>query len=431
MLKHWWNLFVRLTVVAGVLLGFVFLAECVRLFDLFYRVHPAVGFTFAGLLLAGIFVLFIYLWRGLRAYPRVLVPPSLPELPAASHMEMRRYCHYLTEYLNRLAENPRLEGEPAKMAREGVAYIQDVLGAHPLNDDLVRTIQKTEKETVAPLLRQLDEQASHEVRRSVRDIMLAVTLSPYPSADIFIVLYRNLTMAFRVLRIYKSRPTPREEWRILCDILAVVATVNFLNISRRLIESLFSQVPLIGRFIDDIGQGLGAGLLTSVAGHATMDRCAAFRGWNNDEEIRSLRSRMGNFLVDVKDLFTKDLLPELKDPIRSTVPPNEANQPGFWDTITRGVAAAIDMTAKTVDFLVIQPATASVQTVAAGVHSVTSATSIDQSGGNVNSDPIPRNHHRHKRNHTHHRSSSGRFGQVLKTFNQRIKYSLLGCSLNK
>lgn len=409
MLKQLWNLLVRLVIVAGVLLGFVFLAECLRLFVLFYRIHPAIGFAFAGIFFAGILALFIYLWSGLRAYPRVLVPPSMPELPAASHAEMRRYSKYLIGYLGRLAENPNLDGESAKAARECVAYIQDVLSAHPLNDDLVRTITKTEEEMIGPLLGRLDEKASQEVRRSVRDVMLAVTLSPYPSADIFIVLYRNFTMAFRVMRIYKSRPTPREEWRILRDILAVVATVNFLNISRKLIESLFSQVPVIGRVIDDIGQGLGAGLLTSVAGHATMDRCAAFRGWNSEEEVQSLGARMGNFLTDVKNLFTKDLMPELKGPIRSSVSPDEANQPGFWDTITRGVASAIDMTAKTVGFFVIKPATAGVQTVAAGVQNV----------ANASSNTV-------WRRHRHHRPAQGGLGRVLKTFGQRIKYAFFG-----
>ena len=232
MLKQIWNLLVRLAVVAGVLLSFIFLAECLRLFFLLYQIHPAAGFAFAGALLIGILALLIYLWRGLRACPRVLVPPPMPELAAASHAEMRRYCKYLVEYLDRLAENPNLDAEAVKAAQDRIAYIEDVLGAHPLNDDLVRTIAKTEEETIGPLLRHLDEKASQEVRRSVRDVMLAVTLSPYPSADIFIVLYRDLAMAFRVMRIYKSRPTPREEWRILRDILAVVATVNFLNISR-------------------------------------------------------------------------------------------------------------------------------------------------------------------------------------------------------
>jgi hypothetical protein len=373
MWKQIWSLFVRLAVVAGVLLGFVFFAECLRLFLFFHRIHPAAGFAFAGILLIGILALFIYLWKGLRAYPRVLVPPPMPELPKASHAEMREYCEYLIEYLDRLAENRNLDGEFVKVAGDRARDIQDALGAHPLNDDLVRTIAKTEEETIGPLLSRLDEKASQEVRRSVRDVMLAVTLSPYPSVDILIVLYRSFKMVFRVMRIYKSRPALREEWLILRDILVVVATVNFLNISRKLLESLFSQVPVIGRVIDDIGQGLGAGLLTSVSGHAAMDRCAAFRGWNNEEEVRSLGARMTNFLADVKDLFTKDLMPELKGRIRSVVSPNEADRPGFWDTITRGVASAIDMTAKTVDFLIVQPATAGVQTVAAGMQSMAGA----------------------------------------------------------
>ncbi len=420
MLKQLWSLVVRLTVVAGVLLGFIFLSECLRLFVLFYRIHPVAAYAFAGLILAGLLVLLVYLWRGLRACPRVLVPPPMPELPSASHAEMRRYCKYLIAYLTRMAENPNLEGEPAKAAQDCIAYIEDVLGAHPLNDDLVRTINKAEQEMIGPLLNRLDEQASHEVRRCVRDVMLAVTLSPYPSADIFIVLYRNVTMAFRIVRIYRSRPSPREEWRILRDILAVVATVNFLNISRKLIESLFSQVPVIGRVIDDIGQGLGAGLLTSVAGHAAMDRCGAFRGWNREEEVRSLGTRMANFLTDVKDLFTKDLMPELKGPIRSAVPADAANQPGFWDTVTSGVEAAVDMTAKAAGFLVVKPVTAGVQTVAAGVQGVANAGArIGRSVVDTGSDVV----RRHRRRH---RSSHGSFSRTLKTFGQRVKYMLFG-----
>ena len=78
----------------------------------------------------------------------------MPELPKASHAEMRRYCDYLIEYLDRLAENRNLDGESVKMAQDRVLNIEDVLGAHPLNDDLVRTIAKTEEETIGPLLSQ-------------------------------------------------------------------------------------------------------------------------------------------------------------------------------------------------------------------------------------------------------------------------------------
>ena len=69
---------------------------------------------------------------------------------------------------------------------------------------------------------------------------------------------------------------------ILRDVLRVLITVNFLYIGRNLVENLFANVPLLGRVVDDMGQGLGAGLFTSAAGHAAIERCAAFRGWDKE-----------------------------------------------------------------------------------------------------------------------------------------------------
>jgi len=44
----------------------------------------------------------------------------------------------------------------------------------------------------------LDEQAERIVRECVRDVMLAVVLSPYRSADLLIVLYRNGRMVLEL-----------------------------------------------------------------------------------------------------------------------------------------------------------------------------------------------------------------------------------------
>ncbi len=45
------------------------------------------------------------------------------------------------------------------------------------------------------------------------------------------------------------------------DIINIIATVNYINMGKNLIEHLGSKVPGIGRFIDDIAQGIGAGFL--------------------------------------------------------------------------------------------------------------------------------------------------------------------------
>ena len=60
-----------------------------------------------------------------------------------------------------------------------------------------------------------------------------------------------------------------------------------------------------------IAQGIGAGFMTSVAGHAAMDRCRAFKGWNKQEAKNNLRNRANSFYADVKNMFKRDILPVL------------------------------------------------------------------------------------------------------------------------
>ena len=81
----------------------------------------------------------------------------------------------------------------------------------------------------------------------MRDVMLAVTLSPYKSADLLVVVYRNFVMVGRIIRIYNARPSVAGQMRVFSDIFSVVATVNYLNMGRNLIEALASHVPGIGQ----------------------------------------------------------------------------------------------------------------------------------------------------------------------------------------
>ncbi|MHC5083331.1 MAG: DUF697 domain-containing protein [Planctomycetota bacterium] len=141
----------------------------------------------------------------------------------------------------------------------------------------------------------------------MRDIMVGVTLSPYKSADLLIVLYRNLMMLVRIVKVYRVRPALSEQIAIFSDIINVIATVNYINMGKNLIEGLGSKVPGIGRFIDDIAQGIGAGFMTTITGHAAMDRCRAFKGYNTEEAKRHLLSHVGDFYTDVKDMFFKDV----------------------------------------------------------------------------------------------------------------------------
>ncbi|MEM7391435.1 MAG: hypothetical protein AAF492_03725, partial [Verrucomicrobiota bacterium] len=90
---------------------------------------------------------------------------------------------------------------------------------------------------------------------------------------------------------------------------------------------------------------------------------AAYQGLDRELAAETMTARTRKFLEDVRDIFIKDVFPDLKLKIR-TVSPDKADDPGFWDSVVNGVSSAIDSTSKLVETLVIKPAVSSVQTVA-------------------------------------------------------------------
>lgn len=414
MFKEAWKVFCRFCFLAGLLLSFAAVVELFRVFIFFYRIDPLWGWVFAAVTAAFFLGLVVYAKLLLSNYPRVLRPPYLPLLKEAGYKDLCRYSEYLMAYLARLAENAQLESDQVQAARSQIEAIGEALRAHPLKDDLRRTITETEEDVMAPLLLHLNDLSNKEVRRSVRDVMLGVTLSPYHSVDMVIVLYRNAAMVGRIAGIYASRPHSREQMLILRDVARVVVTVNFLYIGRNLLENLFANVPVIGRVVDDIGQGLGAGLFTSAAGHAAIDRCAAFRGWSKDEAADSLASQTKAFLKDVRDIFTRDVLPDLRGRIRSELPGEKIEEPAFWERLTNGVSTAVDATAGVVGHLVIKPAVAGTRGMMRAGGAVTRTKPADATMS-------PRGHRRRRRR----RKSVKPLG-LFGTLGQRIRYAFRG-----
>lgn len=360
MWKPFYDLLVKIVIGAGVLLSFLALSQLASLCLLLHNIHPVAGWTLAGLLLVALVWSAVYLVLRLRRIPRVLKAPPLPRFDQASHQQMSDFCRYLQRYLQRLAQNQRLSEASRQKAAEQADRIGEVLQArhHPIRDDLIHTIEHTETQVVIPLLDELQQLARKEVRSCVRDVMLGVTLIPYQGIDFLIVTYRNGAMILKVAEIFASRPLLTEQLLILKDVLKVVATVNFISVSRNLVEGLFANVPVLGRYVDDIGQGLGAGIFTSAAGQAAIERCAAYHGWNQEKAVATLAGKMRGFLTDVRDIFTKDVLPGMKGRIRNEVPTADVEAPGFWSALTGAVGVAVDATAATVETLVLRPAVA-------------------------------------------------------------------------
>ena len=95
--------------------------------------------------------------------PRRIQVPDIPKnLNQASFRHLKKYAVYLMVTLRRFSTSPLLNSDDRQLAEDQADYIQDALGAHPLRDDLIRTITDTENGTLFIRLRTLQERSQVE-----------------------------------------------------------------------------------------------------------------------------------------------------------------------------------------------------------------------------------------------------------------------------
>ena len=348
MLKRFWKTLKTALIAIGLLLSFFAVVELLRAYQTLYEFHPVVGNIFFFLLCGGLLWIVGYFVITTFFRPSVLKPPTITNPNNPTDRELRCYGRYLVKYIGRLAINESLSSEERSIANSGMEQLAAVLQNKNDCEALLSVVENVEETTLKPLLAKLCQQAEKQVRDSTRDVMAAVVFSPYKSIDLVVVIYRNLLMVSRIVKVYNSRPRLRELIRVLSDVVNVIAAVNYLNMGKNLIEKLGSNVPFAGKYMDDIAQGIGAGFMTSVAGHATIHRCQAFRSWNVIDARANIRNLAGNFYSDVRDIFFKDTLPLIKNRLGDV----SARQ---WEKIKTGVGSALDETGKVVGRFVKEP----------------------------------------------------------------------------
>jgi len=286
--------------------------------------------------------------------PAVLLPPPLCDWSTATTGEVRRYARYLVDTMERLAGNALLSEDGRKGLRAEAVALKGRISRREDARELTAELSRIVDEVVMPAVVPLDTEAERRVRDCVRDTMVGVAVSPWRSVDLFVVLYRSGRMVLEVSAVYNGRPRLREQVRVVTDVLKIAATVQFLNIGSKLMENMTSWIPVVGRFTDDIAQGVGAGLFTSVAGHATIDRCRAFRGWSEEEARNCMGARLKVFMQDLKGIVSDMVVPALRGRIEAEVP-QERRIENLMERIKGGICDAIDATSETVGTCVRTP----------------------------------------------------------------------------
>lgn len=347
----------RVATIVAAVLTFLLAIELIRAYQTLRDVHPYVGYVFLAVLAGGLAWLCGRLMGGWRYRPHTLRCPDVGDLDLAEAPALRRYAAYICKYLLRLGVNESLSQERRDQARQAA---QDLAAgcrhAAGRRDELAALIRTAEGRQVEPLLADLDALAEQEIGTCVRDVMVAVAASPWPLVDALIVLYRNGSMVCHVTHIYNSRPALREQLSIFRDTVRIVATIKLAHMMRKVLERTLRDVPLAGRIAEALAQAVGAGVLTSAAGHAAKHRCRAFRGWDRDEAAADLKAHLGNFLADCWRVASDTLLGPLGRLYhRSAV------------AVAGAFKSALDATAGAADTFVRRPVAAGGRSVAATV----------------------------------------------------------------
>ncbi len=348
MLTRIWRTIKLVAIVFGVCLAFFALVEVLQAYQVLRGVHPFFGYLFVCVVLIGLGWITAYYIISMLRRPTVLIPPPKRDMQTASSREVRKYAKYLSGVMDRLSNNDLVpEGERQQLEEKARMLLSEAKSTSDARL-LIPVLTDHETEIILPVVKLLDEEAERKVRACVRDTMVAVAVSPWRSTDLMVVIYRNYKMVLDLTRIYNSRPHLKEQVSVFGDVLKIVATVQFLNLGSKFVENLASCIPVVGRFTDDIAQGVGAGLITSLAGHTTMGRCRSFTGWSEDEATSDMAAKLKSFIKDLRGIVRDSVIPALKGRIEAETPEGK-NEDEFLDQIRAGTDDAIERTGEVAD----------------------------------------------------------------------------------
>lgn len=295
----------RIAVILGVGLSLFAVLETIRAWETLDNLHPWLGYAFLAVVALLLFYL-IWQLRSLIGFRTALRPPMRPDGETMTRKEVAQMVRYLERVTERFANNPLLQGpapdKEIERLRERIASLKK---SPPSPQEASEVLGGIENESIAPLLKRLDQRAEEIVSDNVGLVTVGTALSPYRSIDLYIVLARNVRMINRILQIYRTRPSAQETLRVFYDIARTVAAVNLLNAMDNVWAGIGRHMPKVGTFAEAISEGMFSGLLTSVAGHAAIDRSRSYRPWSGEEAVRRYRGRLNRWARDVFGILVR------------------------------------------------------------------------------------------------------------------------------
>jgi hypothetical protein len=402
MLSDFWRITCRILKMAGLFFLLFLAAEFARLFLLFYRFNHLAGFAFLAILaLTALSLLVAWLTSS-----RAPEPLPRPDFTTADHHALVDYCRYLSRILVYLGSNPLLDRQARHAAADAVAYIRDMLRAHPLRDDLLRTIEMMEKERIPAVQLPLKEKAEGEIQLAVLQSMkdeVTAKAEHFSTGKLFL---RHLTLTIRVTDQLASVSRLRERLQFTVDALRLSWTADRSEWCQQLQSALASQRVLQRKQALDLTRILWSGWRMMSTGRTAMDRCLHIGLWTPAEAASRLTSQMEDMAVQIRTLFLDHVLNDAKYFFKPDSTPDSWNESVYWSSVHHAVKTAFDSTA------------AAFKLNAPDHPNPSFLLKPEQERPLIES----KEHHGHRH---HHRTRMPAFLRIAVTFGQRIKYGFL------
>lgn len=267
-------------------------------FRWFHGMHPALGWAFLALVLAG---LAWFVGRPVARFLRVPValrPPRLPEAGERTPRHLVRHLAFVERYVEAVGRNPEWQGDPAEVERAATAcraLRRRAEAAHPADlAGLARDLGEIERQQVAALLRPLDAKATEIIRNEALAVGLVTAVSLNGTVDAFLVLWRNVNLVSRLANLYYGRPGARGTLAILRDVSAATLASAYMQDLSEAAGGLIGGVvgKSVGVFAGPVLDGALNAVVTARIGYLAKARCRAFAAWTETTRAEALQGAL-------------------------------------------------------------------------------------------------------------------------------------------
>ncbi len=398
----------RVLVIIAILLAAIIVLELVKLYGLFHRLHPIAAWCYAGILVLTALATLVRLGGFLHDHD-TLNADDVPQPDRARHKDLVVHCRYLARSLKRLSSSVYLNEDQQRLARQTAYDIEEMLGHHPLLEDLTRAIVNAEQRVFADLHAHLDTHARAMARDKMSAIVADFIQPPFPVVHAAVVIYHEITIIAAITGVYVSEPALIEYFTVLRDVWRVMTRGDFIRIGQSLFAGVYANCPPMGGAIEDLGGAISCIWITQSVSQAAMHRCKALRFWSLAEAISAMDAQCHEALTATREVLIKDALPIMRTAFHHKVPRTEGESPAFMSNLVSGITKAVDIVINTHKTL---PVLDTVQRARRTEH----GQELDLETGYV----VVRERSRRRRSG---HGSGGGIMRIFRTIAQRLKYS--------